>query len=136
MSTVIRNTISKKNKYYIEKHRYLELKHFCLQYPKWKEEYHKLEYPIKSMRMDICKENTISDQTGDIAVRKSKLFYQMKIIEQAAINADPELASYILFAVTTGKSFEYLETMQEIPCCRQTYYDRYRRFFWLLDKER
>ena len=42
MSTVIRNEISKKNRYYISKHRMLELKHFCLQYEEWRQEYVRL----------------------------------------------------------------------------------------------
>lgn len=33
MGTVIRPETSKKNKYWIPRHRYHELKHFCLQYP-------------------------------------------------------------------------------------------------------
>lgn len=137
MSTTIRNTISKKNKWYIGKHRYLELKHFCLQYPEWKEEYERLGYPLRGYRSDMERiENPFSDPTGDAAIRRAKILNQMKLIEQAAIEADSELARYILFAVTTGVSYEYLETRQEIPCCRQTYYDRYRRFFWCLSRER
>ena len=29
--------LSERNPYYISKHRYYELKHFCLQYPEWEE---------------------------------------------------------------------------------------------------
>jgi len=36
MSTVIRPELSKSSKYWIDRHRYYELKHFCLQYPIWK----------------------------------------------------------------------------------------------------
>lgn len=32
MATTIRPEVSKKSKYWIERHRYYELKHFCLQY--------------------------------------------------------------------------------------------------------
>ncbi len=39
MATVLRSELSPKNKYYIDKHRYYELKHFCLQYPEWKQTY-------------------------------------------------------------------------------------------------
>lgn len=35
MGTNLRTTLSKKNPYYISKHRRLELVHFCLQYPEW-----------------------------------------------------------------------------------------------------
>lgn len=36
MSTAIRPELSKSSKYWIDRHRYYELKHFCLQYPIWK----------------------------------------------------------------------------------------------------
>ena len=39
MATVIRAEVSEKNKYWINKHRHYELKHFCLQYPTWKKAY-------------------------------------------------------------------------------------------------
>lgn len=39
MSTTIRPEVSEKNQYWIEKHRYYELKHFCLQYPIWRKSY-------------------------------------------------------------------------------------------------
>ena len=39
MGTTIRPELSEKNPYWIEKHRYYELKHFCLQYPIWKKAY-------------------------------------------------------------------------------------------------
>ena len=35
MSTVIRPEIARSNAYFISKHRYYELKHFCLQYREW-----------------------------------------------------------------------------------------------------
>ena len=37
MPTEIRPELSKKNKYWIPKHRYYELKHFVMQYPQWVE---------------------------------------------------------------------------------------------------
>lgn len=42
MGTVVRADISKKNAYWIDKHRYYELKHFCLQYPIWAKTYAEL----------------------------------------------------------------------------------------------
>lgn len=69
MSTVIRPELSKSSKYWIDRHRYYELKHFV---------------------------------TG----------------------------------VTSGVSYDFLKSRLDIPCCKETYYDLYRRFFWLLDRER
>lgn len=39
MGNIIRAEVSENNPYWIEKHRYYELKHFCLQYPTWKRNY-------------------------------------------------------------------------------------------------
>jgi hypothetical protein len=43
MGTDIRAEVSTKNRYWIDKHRYYELKHFCLQYPQWKKMYASLD---------------------------------------------------------------------------------------------
>lgn len=34
------------------------------------------------------------------------------------------------------KGYDFLKSRLDIPCCKETYYDLYRRFFWLLDRER
>ena len=116
MGTAIRPEISGKNKYWIERHRYYELKHFCLQF-------------VRSGQIH-------GDPTARCA--ESRLFFsdRMKLVEQAAIGADPEIYTYILRAVTEGLSYDTLKMQHGIPCCRDVYYDRYRRFFWLLDKTR
>ncbi len=67
---------------------------------------------------------------------RSRYLERMQAVERAAMETDPYLASYILKAVTEGLSFNYLKARLEIPCSRDMYYDRYRKFFWLLDKER
>ena len=43
MATTVRAKLSEKNKYWISKHRYYELKHFCLQFPIWKQAYASLD---------------------------------------------------------------------------------------------
>lgn len=58
------------------------------------------------------------------------------MVMDACIGADPSLADYILKAVTEGYSYTYLKTMLGIPCGRSMYFDRYRKFFWLLSKVR
>ena len=138
MATVIRPELSEKNKYWVEKHRYYELKHFCLQYPIWKNAYLALDGLSKrpSDLTVFTKTNTYSDPTAKCATAKSYYLRRLLMIESIAEEADPDLANYILKGVTEGLSFDYLKTRLEIPCCKDTYYDRYRRFFWLLSKER
>lgn len=73
-----------------------------------------------------------SDPTERCAERK--IFYQCRIamLEQVAVLADKDLAKYILMAVTYGHSYTYLKAKLDIPCSKDTYYDRYRKFFWIL----
>jgi len=52
------------------------------------------------------------------------------------MKTDPALADYILKAVTEGRSYTYLKTVMNIPCGRSMYFDRYRKFFWLLSHVR
>ncbi len=129
MSTVITPKLSQNNKYYISKHRYYELKHFCLQYPEWQEQ-------IVDIRLNTRNANFIEDPTGETATKLASLRHNMDLIRNVTEKSDKDLANYIFKAVTEERSFANLKTVFEIPCSRDLYYDRYRRFFWLLDKER
>jgi hypothetical protein len=138
MSTTTRPELSEKNKYWIERHRYYELKHFCLQYPIWKKARAALDGLSKRPcdLVHLSKTNAVSDPTAKCA--EARMFYsgRMAIIERAAAETDSGLSSYILKAVTEGVSYDHLKAKLEIPCCKDTYYELYRRFFWLLNKER
>lgn len=138
MTTAIRAEISEKNKYWIEKHRYYELKHFCLQYSFWKRAYADISFlsGVAYSSELFSKSAAISDPTAALIEKRLSYFRRMEIIEQAAIDADASIASYILKGVTEGFSYIQLKAKLNIPCSRDTYYDRYRRFFWLLDKAR
>ena len=138
MGTVIRPEISVKNKYYIDKHRYYELKHFCLQYNEWKKAYAACnESIIFASQMERMPSSGIpSDLTAKYAMKKAHLGERIKLIESVAMDADEFLYPYILKAVTEGLSYTYLKSRMDIPCGRDMYYDRYRRFFWLLSEIR
>ena len=138
MATVIRAVISEKNKYWIDKHRHYELKHFCLQYPEWKRsyaEFNDLSLPL-SMMERIPTSNLPGDPTAKRAMMKAYYAERIKLLEKTALETDIYLHKYILKAVTEGLSYTYLKTRLGIPCGKDMYYDRYRRFFWLLDKAR
>lgn len=138
MATAIRAEISESNKYWIDKHRHYELKHFCLQYPNWKRTYtdfYETGVPVSNADR-IRLGNLPGDPTGNAAVRRAYYKERIELIERAAEDADEELKDYILKAVTEGLSYTQLKSKFNIPCGRDMYYDRYRRFFWILNKER
>lgn len=134
----VRSEISEKNPYWIPKHRYFELKHFCLQYPDWKKYYVSLlgVNSLSSLGGNKPRLNTITDKTGETAIKRLYFSDRMKMIEQTAIDSEPDIYEYLLKGVTEGLSYTYLKTYCDIPCSKDFYYDRYRRFFWLLDKVR
>lgn len=138
MATVIRAKISENNKYYIDKHRYYELKHFCLQYKEWKRAYEACNEAIifTSGMNDLPSNSTPSDLTAKYAIKRAHYSGNIRLVEKAAMEADEFLYDYILKAVTEGLSYTYLKTRMDIPCGRDMYYDRYRKFFWLLSEAR
>ena len=136
MTTLVRPKISKRNKYYISKHRYYELKHFCLQYREWKEELSRLYLTPKALKPDRIRLDILADPTPEMAEKRMTLFNKMELVEQTSIAADAELSHFIFLAVTEGATYESLQMRHNIPCSRGTFYDRYRRFFWLLSEQR
>jgi hypothetical protein len=138
MTTVIRAKISEKNKYYVDKHRYYELKHFCLQYKEWKKAYASCCESVifASNYEEHISSNSHSDITAKYATLRAQYAKKIMLVEGAAMEADPILYRYILKAVTEGLSYTYLKNTMNIPCGKDMYYDRYRRFFWLLNNKR
>ena len=139
MGTRIRAELSEKNKYWISRHRYYELKHFCLQYPLWKKAYTALdELTIHSPMLEELRatSNIPSDPTAKWGMARAYYSERMDMVKRVAMATDEDLYIYILKAVTEELSYNYLKSRLGMPCGKDMYYDRYRKFFWLLSKER
>lgn len=127
-----RAELSKRNKYYISKYRYYELKYFCLQY---------FDYKRKSNNFDsFSKANTeavhtckISNPTERCSEFREKYIFKMKAIERASASTDPILKDYILIGITGNLSYEKLKARTNIPCSKGVYYELYHRFFYMLN---
>ena len=129
-----RPELSKKNKWWIPKHRYYELKHFCLQYKDWQE---KIKvYGNIRVSSDVRTNPEWSDPVGNEASYREYYLDQIIMVEDAAYEADDQIGEYILHAVTEDLSFTVLSMVYEIPCGRDMYYDRYRKFFYILDAKK
>ena len=126
--------LSKKNPYYVNVYRYKELIYFCRQYPTWEKAviglsnlYAKPAELGMLIQTTQGSTNIVERCAITIAFFKTK----MEIVEKAAKETDPELYQYLLKGVTQGLSYDKLGY---VPCCRDTYYDRYRKFFYYLNK--
>lgn len=138
MGTTIRAELSKRNKFWIEKHRYYELKHFCLQYPNWKKLYDSLDGMSKRTlrQVSISGSGNIDDPTAKCAEKREYCMKRMAMIEGISRATDETLADYIIKGVTEGLSYDVLKVQMNIPCSKDVYYEAYREFFWLLDQVR
>lgn len=138
MSTKYRPEVSRKNEYWISKHRYYEISHMCFQYKEWKDEYKALsERGVSAVKYDGMPHGTnISDPTFEQAARMEALLSKMKLVEETAIEADPVLARYILTAVTDENvTYNYLQQVMKMPCGKNMYYRSRRKFYWLMSRK-
>jgi hypothetical protein len=137
MSTLIRPEVSENNKYYISKQRYYELKHFCMQYGEWKRALKDIS-SLQSLETDrdFIVIGDVAKPVEKIAELRERYLACIEMVKKAAEETDKDLARYLLIGVTEGVAYDFLLSRLEIPCSKDTYYDRYRRFFWILDQSR
>lgn len=136
-SMIARNEVSKTSQYYISKERHLELKHFCFQYHDWKKAYEYIELgclPSGSVfNAGVVQTSDISDKTAKLALLSAWYSRKIKLVEDCAREAAPDIYEYLLKGVTDPSiSYTYLRTCLGMPCCKVYYYERYRAFFKLL----
>ena len=131
----MRSELSERSKYYIGKYRYYELKYFCLQYPDWVKAFNAIANTVDSKYIiKPSKENSNVDKTSTYALAMDVYDKKITLLMKCAIEADEELAPYILKGVTENRSYDAMNAKDPIPCSRDTYYDRYRRFFYILSQ--
>lgn len=141
MSTTTRPELSEANKYWIPKHRYYELRHFCFQYPEWLQQLNDIDgfastSPGAAERVNAGR---TSDLTSIYAEARMKLTDKTLMVEKACFEACEHQFwwTFLLQAVTQNKSYDLLEAANGImPVSRNAWYVVYRRFFWTLDKMR
>lgn len=131
-----RPELSKKSKYWIPKHRYYELKHFVMQYPDWLKKRSEINSMVRACQDPAGRINSLPDPVGQAVEKRSVYTTNISMCDQAAKETDPVIGNYILEAVINGMSYDTLKATWNVPCCRDLYYELYRRFFWLLDSAR
>ncbi len=124
-------------KYKISKHRFAEIYHFCLQYNEWKDE---LKYKTDTVASPVITDMPTSHSNDSgvetLAIRREQLEKKCNLIENTAIETDPSICQYILKAVTNEYvTYNYLRTVMGIPCGKNYYYDKRRKFYYLLSQK-
>jgi len=130
--------LSQRSKYWIPKHRYYELKHYCLQYPEWKKKLSELNTMLVAYGPSEIHGSDISRSSENLAIKRYELSRAMELVEECIRTATDELVlqPYIFKAVTEGIPYVQLQAEYAIPCGPDMYYDAYRRFFWILSERK
>lgn len=137
MTTRIKPELSEKNQYYLDRHRYYELKHFCLQYPLWKKKLSVLDgYKDRSVPIKTPGDILPHSKTEDDALLRIFYSERMDLVEKAAKETDDILGKYVFIGATLEMPYDTIRLKYNIPCSKDVYYKMYRRFFWILSKLR
>lgn len=133
------------SKWKISKHAFYAALHYAYQFNEWENEYRELE--ASEGARAICYSDapksigSIKSQVEEIAVKKADLLRKMDLVREAAHEADPEIYRWLLEAVTNeGVYYTTLlhggsrltERIGRIPCGRGYFYEKRRKFYYLL----
>ena len=120
----------------ISRHRYRELKEFCLQYEEKKAELQQI-YTSSSVTPEVAVMGGVPGKpTEQKAMRAAKLKEEIELIETSiaeACGVDVGLKEPLKRNVTSGIGFDGLGY---VPCGVRQFYNCRRKFFFLLDKEK
>lgn len=130
-----RNTYT--GKYNLTKNEFLSAYYYALRYNEWIDKYESLSDGLGTSSHDGQPQSSaIGNPTEKIGGMMAELKEKIEKVESTIIETDETLYQYLLKAVTNeGITYNYLQMVMSIPCSRGTYYDRRRKFYYLLSKK-
>lgn len=130
-----------KGRWALNKHEFYTAYHYALQYMDWLDQYNALKDSVGAIVTDgMPHGNTVGNPTQNLAIKRAELRQKMALIENTAMAADKSIWPWILLAVTKeGVTYASLACPSKsgddpIPCGKDMFYDRRRKFYWLLAK--
>lgn len=119
--------------YWLPKEQYLTAVHYALQYPEWRRKLRENPQTIKGITYDGDKVQSSGDYdpTSDTAMRRHAISKKMRLVEETAREAAPEIYTYLLRGVTYGHSASLLR-LDGMPCSERYYLDCRQKFYYLL----
>ena len=111
-------------------------KAYSLKYPEWLDEYNRLKDSVGAMNYDSLpgKSGRVDNSTMELATKRAEIREKMLKVEHAAYDAGGDIAEYILKSVINDWTFEHMKALG-LPCERTMFYERRRKYYYLLSKE-
>lgn len=127
--------LSAKNKYYIPKEEFLTVLHYCKQYPLWVAELETSPDTSRAIVYDKDRVQTSGDfnPVESIAIRRHAMEMKRQELEEVAHSVAPDLYDWLILGVCYGMTY-YQLYQRGIPCGKDMYYDRRRRFYYEMSK--
>jgi len=134
MEGEVRSEISKKSPYYLPRHRFLELKHFSMQYDYFKFLSREISERSNYILRITGDQVEFKDPTCEMA--KNYFYYDscIKVIEKALKIAGGKYYAELLIGVTKGLAYHALYLKHGLTCSRAAYYEMYRKYFFILSE--
>lgn len=126
-------TLSTKNKYYLPKETFLTVVHYCKQYPVWEAEFNALLDQNRAIEYDRDRVQTTNDYdaTAEAAIKRAILSKKMEGVTQTAKDAAGDLWKWLILGVCYDMPYYALQ-LKGIPCGKDVYYDRRRKFYFMM----
>ena len=125
-------------KYRLSRFEYGYAKWYALKYPEWLDQYNALKDSVKAINYDQSGygKGAISNKTEEFATKRAEIRDKMLKVEHCAYDAGgDDLGEYILKAVIyEDQTFEDMKAAG-MPCERTMFYERRRKFYFLLSQQ-
>lgn len=124
-------------KYKISKFDYGYAKWFSLKYPEWLDEYNSLKDSVRAITYDQDGHGSgkVYDSTAELASKRAEIRRKMLLVERAAFDAGGDIGEFILKSVIyEDVTFEDMKGLG-MPCERTCFYEKRRKYYYLLAKE-
>ena len=126
----------KTGKFYIPKSAFMSARYYALRYHEYIDRYRQLQSEDIDA-IDYSKDRTDGgSQNSSVeskAIKMAELKEKIELIENTAVEAGGDIAKYVLKAVTEEDVPCWLLIKQyDMPCGKKMFYERRRKFYYLL----
>ena len=124
-------TLSTKNKYYIPKETFLMVIHYCKQYPMWVTELGITLDQSKAIRYDVDRVQSSNDYdpTAEPAIKRAEIARKKELVDSVAKYVAGGMYKWLILGVCYDMPY-YALKQKGIPCGKDMYYDKRRRFYF------
>lgn len=113
----------------------MTLLHYCRRYPLWVAELKAEPDTSRAIVYDKDRVQTSGDfnPTEEIAMRRAEIASKKKELEEVARTVDSSIYEWLILGVCYGMTYYQLQ-QRGIPCGKDMYYDRRRKFYYQMSK--